>query len=62
MTEVRFFSPSHDPGIKLTYSVIAAKYSGFTGFMYGIINVQHGRSPEDILKKMKPLTKLQAGN
>ena len=26
MTEVRFFSPSHDPGIKLTYAVIAAKY------------------------------------
>jgi len=28
MTEVRFFSPSHDPGIKLTYAVIAAKYAG----------------------------------
>jgi len=28
MTEVRFFSPSHDPGIKLTYAVIAARYAG----------------------------------
>ena len=28
MTEVRFYNPAHNPGIKLTYSVIAAKYSG----------------------------------
>ena len=28
MTEVRFFPPSHDPGIKLTYAVIAARYAG----------------------------------
>jgi len=26
MTEVRFFAPAYKPGIKLTYSVIAAKY------------------------------------
>ena len=28
MTEVRFYNPFHNPGIKLTYSIIAAKYSG----------------------------------
>jgi 8-oxo-dGTP diphosphatase len=28
MTEVRFYSPTYDPGIKLTYAVIASKYSG----------------------------------
>ncbi len=26
MTEVNFFSPVHDPGVKLTYSVISARY------------------------------------
>ena len=33
MTEVRFFSPSHDPGIKLTYAVIAARYAGIWIFV-----------------------------
>lgn len=32
MTEVRFYDPSHIPDIKLTYSVIAAKYSD--GWLY----------------------------
>jgi len=26
MTEVNFFSPAHDPDVKLTYSVISARY------------------------------------
>ncbi|MBK9391673.1 MAG: hypothetical protein IPN68_16345 [Bacteroidetes bacterium] len=26
MTEVNFFSPAYDPGVKLTYSVISARY------------------------------------
>jgi 8-oxo-dGTP diphosphatase len=56
MTEVNFFYPNFDPGVKLTYSVISAKYNGKWMFVrhhkrntFEIAggHIEDGESPED---------------